>query len=794
MFQLSIQTEKGLHVATFEKDAITIGSHDSSDLHLPNEPLQETHVKIFELDGRFSIHNVANDPFVTLNSLPFGKSKIHSGDILQIGNTLLRFEAGGQSQPKPLPSSDASDRFHEALEKTIASARKEEVLSDDEIQDLIQEAELLADEEEAPIEALISESDPKKRERSFQDYAVKFPEKNSDQLDPSEANEDSYIYDLEDEVSNFDEEEKDPHAEKPGFFGNWSVLFILLIAVIVVMLIVAVGTYVKISDRSDAEKMTAAEGVADVAMALTFAQIHHIKPQKQNWSDPEFIKNNLTSVLSAEYPTFANLDNQGQFTNCPYILRIYTSSDLSQFLVIAQPEPSVLQWLIPKTSIIVDSRAMEMRNISDLKALNRLLLNASTLDGAHAIDISEIIKQGAIIPLSTLAGERSNAGFAPPKSLALVRPGAENLIYNAPRYYHFGDRILNRADSLLRTLGNSHEVVRLKQEIHEISKFPDLVLYSEQGMEKAIQAQKALWTLAPNNKFLTAYLSFDDKGEILNSYLLPNDSVAASPAAALKDSDAHLAGLDTSLSLAEHNAASLASSAPAFKFDGGIDHNHPLYLQLMALTKSRQHALKAINEKMIALLNNNTEEGISKFPLRFDKLWKEYNAVDKQQREKVTQVLKVLYGEYDIPLAQFAMYVKAAGLEIIAKTSLAKHFKEIGGPRISAEQIQGALEKIQQSANLADLENHVKTASEMLTLTNFPEAVQLIVYQNQMRTLTLERLRNMILSSQGPLEPSSFNESNYTTLTRILQAAWVNDHDEYNYYLHEFELRMQRNP
>ncbi len=47
--------------------------------------------------------------------------------------------------------------------------------------------------------------------------------------------------------------------------------------------------YLRLSTISKDEEVHAAEGVADIAMGLTYAQLHEADPASQNWSDPEFL-------------------------------------------------------------------------------------------------------------------------------------------------------------------------------------------------------------------------------------------------------------------------------------------------------------------------------------------------------------------------------------------------------------------------------------------------------------------------------------------------------------------------
>ncbi len=147
-------------------------------------------------------------------------------------------------------------------------------------------------------------------------------------------------------------------------------------------------------------------------MALVHAQLNHLKPHNHNWFDVDFLKNNLKAILPDSSSYASQIDAQGQFNCCPYTLRTYTNCDLSHFLLIAQPGPNLLNWLIPQSLIIVDSSLMELRVLKDAKSLNRLLANSDPLDGMSGKEITSLIKQGSLIRLTTLASESGHLDFA----------------------------------------------------------------------------------------------------------------------------------------------------------------------------------------------------------------------------------------------------------------------------------------------------------------------------------------------------------------------------------------------
>lgn len=423
-------------------------------------------------------------------------------------------------------------------------------------------------------------------------------------------------------------EKKEVVKPKKNFLSYATFSFIGVMALCLMFL----TFYVKANKDSLNDQVIAAEGVSDVAMALAYAKIHGLKPKKQNWSDPEFIKNNLSSVLSTEYPSFANLENQGKFKNCPYILRIYTGKDLKQFLVIAQPEPSFLQWLIPKNAIVLNSNSMEIRELSDLKALNRILLNDNALDEITRNDLSEVLGKSSLIPLASLGHKK---GFTPPKALGLIRPEVANCVYNAPRYYHLGDSCLKKTSQMATQVKSLEEVNLLQKELEELHQFPGIVLYSTTGLENTLEAQKCLSALAPHLKFLTAYVHFDEQGHIANSHLLLEGESLANSGHELQRQLARISEI----------ASTKLPSLKRFS-SNEVNPHHPLFLKLEGLKNEREHALEDISEKMFILLTENNETEKLNFAENFKKLLADYELKDREWHDKFTDAITQLKKEY----------------------------------------------------------------------------------------------------------------------------------------------------
>jgi len=456
-------------------------------------------------------------------------------------------------------------------------------------------------------------------------------------------------------------------VDEPEFKVGWRFVGVLFFSLFLAAIAAAACFYVAVISKSEMEEHKAARSVADVSMALAYSRYYQVKPQNQNWTDPDFIKNNLAAILAPQFQMMANLDSQGHLKETPYLLRIYTSLDLSKFLVVAQPEPGLLQWLFPKGAIVVHSDSMELRRINDLRSLNRLLVNPRNLDGSNGNEILNFSQQGDLIPLTWLADRRSAHGFITPESLSYFRPGAENYIYNAPRYYLFGEKFLDRALELASHSGSMSEVAILQNQIAALSRFPDFILYSSQGLQAATEAQKALSTFIPGNKILTAYLQLSAKGKILNSHLLigahdPDGNKTGEIADAL---DSAQVLFHPPLALITEGVFSEAGQTFGSKA-ADEKTSDPLLLRLKAVAAERQAALKSSEKALMTVVAKNTQTPYADFESDFDRQSSLYLSLSAELAVRINEQVLALASEYStIPLCEFLSKVEMAGLNVL---------------------------------------------------------------------------------------------------------------------------------
>ncbi len=296
-------------------------------------------------------------------AFPLEKKTLHDHDLLQIGKTLIRILILPAQEEAPFHSFRVKESWgghrHEIpsiVEKAIQGNKLEkgstmvkelssEEYSDIDIDELVRQVELLEAQnaftppppEAAPLQKTLSREDlPPTFPQEKITSAATIPPSKTEQPQSRQSLKDDYLKYLDDDT----EIEIDQFMMRKGGSPPKSVekkppridLFVKFFLVILIITAIFFSYwYYMLLERSAEEEHKAARAVADISMALNYANFYQVKPQNQNWSDPEFLKSNLQAILSKKFHSMVDLDHQGRFNNTPYILRIYTSSDLTQF-------------------------------------------------------------------------------------------------------------------------------------------------------------------------------------------------------------------------------------------------------------------------------------------------------------------------------------------------------------------------------------------------------------------------------------------------------------------------------
>jgi hypothetical protein len=882
MITLTVNPDQEHKEYSFSYDKVSIGSAPTSQTTLTlKEQIQETHLTIVKEGSHYYTYNVANDPFVTLNDIPYGKRRIKHGDILQIGKTVIAFTVKNEASTEA-PTLSSTEELHPLLDKKINASdsfleelsRISDISSEDKkttppqphsvdgeidntleqinqyLETLPSEQEIITPKEkptpdsgdesqEIDIESLVKEvekldipeepsSETNKEEENLIIPSLDENETNSntesEKPSPSRSSSDTEptkalaptakktSKNPQEEIipSHFMLPQDDPKPKKSKSssktikYKMWVALFIILVST---ASLVFNGVYSRLQKVSTKSEVEAAREVSDIALALTYAQINHIQPQRQNWTDPIFLTNSIRAVLSGHHKPYGTIDNHGRIIDGKYLLRIYNNRDMTRFIVIAQPEASLTQWLAPQKAIVIDSKNMVLHRIKDLRPLNRLLVNLNSLSGESGKALNELIKAEEIVQLSTLSNKHNQNGFSPPQQLDLMKMGAENYVYNAPRYSQIGENIMETAIDLVSRPGSSAELKKLEEDAKLVSRLPDAVMYTSKGMKTALKAQKALTTLLPEQTFYIGYLQIDDQGNMKGSHLIFD---LEAPKRRQNQGSQHIQDINSqqSTGVGGYQPLVLAANASEYlqphpqhnnqekSFHPSVDVESPLYLQIVSLARERQDQLQALSKQIIDLIHKNNTEYVDNFSVEIQRLLQEYQQESHNLNRQVVTKLEELYHEYDfMPMSEFSEYVKAAGLSQLAKL----HLKQVSTTQKTSSfketNFDNILMRINRARTFEELHNHVAASSKELRLENIPDTGKLITYQNRLRTQVLQTLNEMLLSPDRHLPAEEISTENRMRLSQILIYSWVSDPEEQNFYLNEYDnLREMGTP
>lgn len=817
MIRLTINAQSDPQIHLFNKSTILLGAESAGvDLVLPGDDIQQQHLEITEQNGFIVLLNLTNDPDVSINGHPFGKNLLNSGDVITVYETTILFErldCGAHLQAKLPEEEPLSQRNEEwPSHKDLFQIEQKSDAVFPSIQSFVlpfeKEIEALNNEEweKFSLESYLKDIENPYWNLEKQKKSEKaIPASTNETVDPADISEqevdktllerkrskslkDDYLKELDDDHSH---EGKHPFdlGEKSHLWQAWKWIIIFIFSLFAVSGIVVSVLYYAVSDKTEAQETKAAQAVADIAMALTHAQLDHLKPENQNWSDSDFLKSNLQAILPNTLTYASQIDAQGQFNSCPYSLRIYTNTDLSHFLLIAQPAPSLFYWLFPKPIIVVDSHSMELRTVKDVRAINRLLANAEPLEGSNGKEITSLIKEGGLIRLSNLASESGQQDFAPPHNLAWVRPGAENLIYNAPRYYRLGQGVVKKAVNLSTSKGSSQEVTDLKQEVQNMSWLTNLVLYSDQGKKAAQYACQGLKVYAGADKILYGYLALTPQGKIHKAQLLKDedeliDSVIVN---SLKEKEAEVIAFQSSLETRvkhqerEKHQETEAKTEPV-ALRPAVDDNHPIYIQLQALVVARDNDLRPLVEDLHEMIDQELQTPRPQFQQEYQNLSHAYLLTNARHKRIIKGVLDSLYRQYeDLPMDQFFAFVEDLKLDkLIQKDDQSLTLVDEN----CKENICTLFEQIERSRHLTELDNLIQIAVSWLTFDYIQDSQELMKYQNMLRNHLLEKLE---LFLHVPEKHLTVKADDRTTMQHILGQERLIHREERDYFLAEFD-------
>lgn len=772
MIRLTLKTATETEVYLFNQSIILLGADTNHvDLQLNGSEIHSIHLKIIDQNGFPIIINYNNDPFTTVNGHSFGKKLLNSGDIIAIHQMTILFETLNLPTSK-IPTVQENPTLLEVQNsvKELGSPSTPFVLPFE------QEVATLNNEElqKQSIETYLKEVESEVLKASPAQVSSQVKDSQPTTSKPTMSLKDEYMKSLDvDNNENFptsNDEKLDPYWTLKKFF--FLIIFLGAISGIGGIII-----YFKISDDSERQESRAAQGVADIAMALVHAQVNHLSPNNQNWSDAEFLKNNLQTLLNS-FSYASQIDAEGQFNCCPYNLRIYTNGDLSHFLLIAQPLPNLF-WLTPPSIIVVDSHLMQLYRLKDVRILNRLLANAEPLDGPNGHEITRLVNESELIPLSVLASPSDHLDFNPPESLAQVRPGAETLIYNAPRYYRLSQNIIHKAMNLLSSNTVNQEVADLKRIVDHLNGLHHVVLYSEQGKKLALLARRALMMFAPSDKLLFGYLVLNPQGKIAQVHLLTDEEINNSALTSISQNDVEVLAYEPPVEFKEE-VSKKNIELP------NIDHTHPLFMQLQPLILARENELRPLITALFTLTDQELQNPRVQFQIEYQNLSHSYLMTHAKHQKILKENIDRLSKQYkDMPIHQFLSFINKLHLgQLVLQNDQSFALLDEN----CEQNMETLLTYVDNSKSLAELNNIIHVATTWLNFDYIKDAEELLRYQNRIRNQLLEQLEDYLLTEKKSFIPKIEDRE---ILLDILNHERLIKTEERDFFIGEFEELLQ---
>lgn len=456
--------------------------------------------------------------------------------------------------------------------------------------------------------------------------------------------------------------EQDPPQDSPPPVAKKKFTWPIALGIVALLLISTFTATMYFSShvKTEEEELKAARGVSDAAAALLFAGLHDIKPTNHNWSDPGFMNRILSEVVPKTSSTYCNIDSQGHFEDFPYILRVYTNDDASRFVLLAQPRPIFMSWFNSKDSIVIESSNMELRKIQDIQPLNRILFNAKELNGQTLNRIATLLKENPLIPLHKLDYANPLSQFSPPSDLNMLVPGAQNYVYNAPRYHKLTESILSEALS-----GDINP--ELLERMGRLMRVPHLVFYTTEGIKSAVKSYKNLSEYITSEKLLVGYFTYSSKTHLptKTELLVMNQQ---------QKSDF---GKTNSIGLQKPPQGSTAI-------------NSEIYRTMTSLGRRRRQTLKPLADRIYQLVEGNNGTPEENFKEKLIAALKAYQQTDLIEQRKISAELRKLYKENvvenkELNSKHFFTYVNSTGLTPYVKKQEKKPAPRKYNPLIHAD-------------------------------------------------------------------------------------------------------------
>lgn len=541
----------------------------------------------------------------------------------------------------------------------------------------------------------------------------------------------------------------------------WHLFILALSCVLLFAVLFSTTFYITIRERAEVERIFAARGLADIALILMAAKEQGKEPPFKNWLDPTFLKEIGQQILPKD-SLYEWIDSEGQFLEASYILRLYSDADFERFLLIAQPKANKLQSILQKSTLVVDSKNMIIKEFWKVRDLNRLLISSSGFEGIIKTEIAELIQKAESMPLEALEKGKEKWGFKTPDELAMLDPEALYPIYNAPRYYLLSEPIVDQADKAARNPHNQAFKEQLDQMVKNLTRRHQ-ILYSTKGIESVIGARKVF---AKKGDLLLGYLQLSPEGKIEESHLLmPNQR---------------------SWSIGAYHHQALISDDTPKEAKSSL---HPFHEILPELLKKRESFLQPPAVTLIDLIQSHLQNPDLLFFTHFHNHLEHFKEKSQDAQIELDQSLKELFEKYvldekTLDLNQFLSILDEHRIDLGLNED-PEIFERFYDESIAFEvHLNHLFEMIERAEDLDSLDSLVLVANDLLNQKEGPDSR--LSWKKHLKMLCIRKLETLLW--QPELEPTEEGDSFdiQWKIARILKNGYINDAEGRTFYLSHF--------
>lgn len=557
------------------------------------------------------------------------------------------------------------------------------------------------------------------------------------------------------------------------------------------MLFSGVFTWFYYKNQSEKNELAAMRGVADIAMAVTYAQVYNVQPYHNNWKDPDFIDGCLNAVLSSKYRAASPIAQGGQLKDNIYQIEVIASHGVEDFLIVAIPRKGMQQMMAPCPLIVLSSRTMDIRKSKAIEPWVQAMKEGDLIDKAFVETLQDLADREVSLRLASLNAGDYSQGFAVLKKISYYWPEGENKVYNAPRYFQLTEPIISKIIEYSERGLSAQEKSVLEEKVSALNRRGDVICYTSYGEEVAGKAAEALASFPANQTLLVAAVELEKDTKMIQS-------------AKALDEEKH-AGYYQKLTIAASKSVikGKQENIAANDFKTGkktvIDPNDPLFVTLNELFSQRRDALKGLGDQLIDLIQQHNKNDLPNFEEKQKELTKKYEAVSEQFHKKIGSCLKNLYTDYvkngDLDKQKrFFATVRAVELERF----LPEELKNLEGAedksadvKIGLEDFKTLLDQIKHASTLGQLNVAVQRAREAMNSADVDSSQQLS-YRQDFKAQVLKRVGDFLLSPDFALPKETFQQQDKAILADILNEVEISDSAEKDFYLGEFDHLMEK--